>query len=52
MLAMRTGLSGLNVNDGQLTSYTYARFGNMLTLTDAMGLTELFEYDLAGLMTE
>ena len=52
MLAMRTGLSGLNVNDGQLTSYTYDRLGNMLTLTDAMGLTELFEYGLAGLMTE
>ena len=49
MLTQKTGASG---GSPAVTSYTYDRFGNPLTLTDALGQSESYTYDLAGNVTE
>lgn len=36
----------------EVTKYTYDRFGNVTTMTDARGNTEYYEYDKAGRLQE
>lgn len=61
VLRMYTGLSapltinGLDQISGgsenfSTTKYTYDRFGNPLTMTDPLGQSEAYEYDLTGAM--
>lgn len=48
---MRTG-DTLSGNGRQVTTYTYDRFGNVLTTTDARGCKEYYQYDKTGRLQE
>jgi len=48
MLVMRTGASNTWSSDGKMTSYSYDRFGNVLTVTDPIGLVESYSYTALG----
>ena len=49
---MTTGLDAVDGTGGSVTSYTYDRFGNVLTMTDALGKTEQCTYSPLGRLTQ
>ena len=51
ILFARAGMSGKAANDGKTTGYTYDRFGNQLTMKDALNQTESRLYNVSSLMT-
>ena len=48
-LSMQVGMSSKIANDGQQTTYTYDRFGRILTQTDPLNQQETYTYKNSGL---